>query len=103
MGGSSLNMGPIALLKGNKKNKGKAKDGGIEGLSIREQRNMSGTPDPVFNPVSMDAIQTQATSTLTSLFAQDVIEWDEQTIVGTSRQLEKPYLRLTSVSTTNQC
>lgn len=27
---------------------------------------------------------------------QDVIEWDAQTIVGTSRQLEKPYLRLTS-------
>lgn len=29
---------------------------------------------------------------------QDVIDWDDQTIVGTSTQLEKPYLRLTSVS-----
>jgi hypothetical protein len=42
-------MGPIAVLK--KQGKGKARAGGMEGLSIREQRDMSGTPDPVFNPV----------------------------------------------------
>merc|ERR1711939_44361 len=75
-----LTGGPMALtpngMAGKKNGKGKMKAGGLEGLSIREQRTMSGTPDPVFNP--------------------DVIEWDEQTIVGTSRQLEKPYLRLTS-------
>jgi hypothetical protein len=29
--------------------------------------------------------------------AQDVIDWDRHTIVGTSIKLEKPYLRLTSV------
>lgn len=70
-----LSMGPIAVLK-KKHGKGKALAGGLDNLSLREQRQMSGTPDPVFNP--------------------DVIDWDEQTIVGTSKQLEKPYLRLTS-------
>ena len=48
---SSLSMGPIAILK--KQSKGKARAGGLEGLSIREQRDMSGTPDPVFNPVRL--------------------------------------------------
>lgn len=56
--------------------KGKGPANGMAGLSLDEQRSLSGTPDPVFNA--------------------DVIEWDAQTIVGTSRQLEKPYLRLTS-------
>jgi hypothetical protein len=37
----------------NNKGKGKAKAGGINGLSLKEQRNMSGTPDPVFNPVGL--------------------------------------------------
>jgi hypothetical protein len=72
----ALSMGPVAVLKNKKSGKGKAISGGMEGLTLREQRYMSGTPDPVFNP--------------------DVIDWDEQTIVGTSKQLEKPYLRLTS-------
>lgn len=31
------------------------------------------------------------------VFNSDVIDWDEYTIVGTSTQLEKNYLRLTSV------
>lgn len=29
--------------------------------------------------------------------SQNVIDWDRQTIVGTSTKLEKPFLRLTSV------
>jgi hypothetical protein len=29
--------------------------------------------------------------------AEDGIDWDEYTIIGTSQSLEKPYLRLTSV------
>lgn len=33
------------------------------------------------------------------LQTQNVIDWDEHTVVGTSTKLEKPYLRLTSVST----
>lgn len=32
------------------------------------------------------------------VYNSDVIDWDEYTIVGTSLQLEKNYLRLTSVS-----
>lgn len=88
---TSLSMGPIALLK--KQGKGKARAGGMEGLSIREQREMSGTPDPVFNAVWMCRYFSRA---LLKRIHQDVIDWDAQTIVGTSRQLEKPYLRLTS-------
>lgn len=48
---SSLSIAPMALSKHNK-GKGKAKFGGMNGLSLKEQRDMSGTPDPVFNPVS---------------------------------------------------
>lgn len=32
------------------------------------------------------------------VYNADVIDWDAHTIVGTSTKLEKPYLRLTSVS-----
>ena len=96
---SSLSMGPIALLKNNKKKnsgKGKALPGGLDGLSIREQRAMSGPPDPVFNPVGSLQNKAKISKYSSIHITQDVIEWDEQTIVGTSRQLEKPYLRLTS-------
>lgn len=96
---SSLSMGPIAITKHNK-GKGKAKAGLMNGLSVKEQRNMSGTPDPVFNPVCERLhcmfVNSQSDGYICSL--QDVIDWDDQTIVGTSQQLEKPYLRLTSVS-----
>lgn len=36
------------------------------------------------------------------VYNADVIDWDAHTIVGTSTKLEKPYLRLTSVSVLNQ-
>lgn len=49
---SSLSLAPMSLGKNNK-GKGKAKAGGMNGLSLKEQRNMSGTPDPVFNPVGL--------------------------------------------------
>ena len=52
---ASLSMGQITFTKNNK-GKGKAKAGGMNGLSVKEQRTMSGTPDPVFNPVSRSTV-----------------------------------------------
>lgn len=61
---SSLSMAPITFGKNNK-GKGKAKAGGMNGLSLKEQRNMSGTPDPVFNPVGYALARRQVDQSLT--------------------------------------
>jgi hypothetical protein len=51
---SSLSNAPMSVMKNAKgKGKGKAKAGGLAGLSLQEQKSMTGTPDPVFNPVCL--------------------------------------------------
>ncbi len=46
------------------------------------------------------SVSDRGTHRKTQMMRDDanVIDWDEHTIVGTSQQLEKPYLRLTSVT-----
>ncbi len=66
--------------------------------------NMYATPEPgaVYDPVSSPAwpsplVRTTWLTAISFALAQNVIDWDKHTIVGTSTKLEKPYLRLTEV------
>lgn len=92
-GFSPVVSGPVPNI-GQTNGKGKSAMNSFRGLSIQEQRHLSSTPDPVFDPVSLACVTLS--TTYTPKIWQNVIDWDEATIVGTSQQLEKPYLRLTS-------
>lgn len=56
------------------------------------------TPEPegIYDPVSCKCGCLRVFRLRLSC-AQNVIDWDKHTIVGTSKKLEKPFLRLTSV------
>lgn len=58
-------------------------------------RSTSPIDEPEGDPVSPSAVISEVLLTYCS---QNVIDWDRFTIVGTSQELFKDYLRLTSVS-----
>lgn len=64
--------------------------------------NMYGSSEveAVYDPVSVSRSGRVTSAALTRETdpAQNVIDWDKHTIVGTNPKLEKPYLRLTEVS-----
>lgn len=62
--------------------------------------------DAVYDPVRVFSTGSSPRQTLTRIYTrcpQNVIDWDQYTIVGKNTKLEKPYLRLTSVSGSLRC
>lgn len=79
--GSGLGMVPGQVNKGKMRGKGAFGYGGAEVIEV--------DPVSIIRPGSLSCHQ---------LINKNVIDWDRQTIKGTSTKLEKSYLRLTSVS-----
>jgi hypothetical protein len=61
----------------------------------RAKRFQSSTDEASAKTLELQAKKARNSALLA--MAEEGIDWDEFTIIGTSQNLEKPYLRLTSV------
>lgn len=75
--------------------RGRLVQGGVHSYGNAWSGTSTPEPEAAYDPVRASLAVLRVIADLTGL--QNVIDWDQHTIVGRSTKLEKPYLRLTTV------